>query len=214
MTELSKKILENYQVRKTKAQKLEFEQLLKDNGVDFFVVEGGFLKSRNLVVGNPKTAKVLLTAHYDTCARLPVPNLIFPNNLILTFLYGLVFGIPVFIGMFLTDRLIIHLFKIGVMSAFISDILLMTTPLLWLFLLFFMLMGPIQNKHTANDNTSGVITLLEIMNKMDEATREKTAFVFFDNEENGLLGSGYYRKVYNRETANQLVINFDCVSDG
>jgi Zn-dependent M28 family amino/carboxypeptidase len=71
------------------------------------------------------------------------------------------------------------------------------------------------NPHTVNDNTSGVITLCEIWAAMTEQQRAKTAFVFFDNEENGLLGSAYFRNLHKKDGLDKkLMINFDCVSDG
>ena len=44
--------------------------------------------------------------------------------------------------------------------------------------------------------------------------RDKVAFVFFDNEEIGLIGSSLFKKRYRSETAHKLLVNFDCVSDG
>jgi Zn-dependent M28 family amino/carboxypeptidase len=39
--------------------------------------------------------------------------------------------------------------------------------------------------------------------------------VFFDNEENGLLGSAFFRKLHKKDGLNnKLMINYDCVSDG
>ena len=70
------------------------------------------------------------------------------------------------------------------------------------------------NKHTANDNTSGVITLIEIMEAMSDEQREKTAFVFFDLEEAGLIGSSRFKKAHKNMMKDKLLINFDCVSDG
>ncbi len=214
MNELSKTILESYQVRKTRAQKLRFEALLREHGVSFTVNEGGLIKSRNLIVGDPKTAKVLLTAHYDTCARLPFPNMVFPKNFLFTLLYGFLFAVPMLLGMVLGISLVIALFQHFRLPEGWIPGLIMLNNCFWLFLLFFMLLGPIANRHTANDNTSGVIALIELMDALDEETKRKVAFVFFDNEENGLLGSGLYRKTYRKEIRRQLIVNFDCVSDG
>ena len=50
---------------------------------------------------------------------------------------------------------------------------------------------------------------------MTPEQREKTALVFFDNEENGLLGSSCFAKFHKKDGLKEkLVINFDCVSDG
>ena len=88
MTELSKKILDAYQVRKTRKQKQAFTALLQQHIPNLQVQKMGFPKSHNLVVGDPKTAKVLLTAHYDTCAWLPFPNFITPKRPVISILYS------------------------------------------------------------------------------------------------------------------------------
>ena len=92
MTQTTKEILEKYQVRKSKKQKTAFinytEQVAKSYGYDVKVEKGDF-GARNIVIGNPDTAKVLYTAHYDTCARLPFPNFITPKNFAIYLLYQL-----------------------------------------------------------------------------------------------------------------------------
>lgn len=70
------------------------------------------------------------------------------------------------------------------------------------------------NEHTANDNTSGVVTLIETIAKLPPEQRSKCAFVFFDNEENGLLGSAFFRKKHKAVMNNKLIVNIDCVGDG
>ena len=81
------------------------------------------------------------------------------------------------------------------------------------FCFWWMMAGP-ANKNTANDNTSGVATLMEIALSLPEEERKNVAFIFFDNEEKGLLGSSQYKKMHGKEIKNTLLINFDCVSDG
>ena len=78
MTELSREILRDRQVRKTKAQKQRFIDLLQRRLPGLKVEEGGWPHCRNLVLGDPDSADVLFTAHYDTCARLPFPNFVTP----------------------------------------------------------------------------------------------------------------------------------------
>ena len=80
-------------------------------------------------------------------------------------------------------------------------------------LLALMLIGP-ANRHNANDNTSGVVTLLEILRTLPENQRDKVCFVLFDLEEAGLIGSSSYRKAHKKATDHQLVLNLDCVGDG
>ena len=73
--------------------------------------------------------------------------------------------------------------------------------------------GP-ANRSNANDNTSGVVTVLEIARTLPENQRKKVCFVLFDLEEAGLIGSSCYRKKHTQEISRQLVLNFDCVGDG
>lgn len=206
MTPLSQKILENYQVRKTKKQKLAFIDLLKEHHPQLQIQEGGIIKCRNIIIGDPETADVILAAHYDTCATLPLPNFITPKRPYFTVLYSLLIVIPIFtlvlllnIGLnTLSDNLWLHYF---------------ISLALYFGILALLILGP-ANKHTANDNTSGVITLCELLDKLPEEQKSKVAFVFFDHEETGLLGSQYFRKKYKHQMQEKLLINFDCVSDG
>jgi Zn-dependent M28 family amino/carboxypeptidase len=80
-------------------------------------------------------------------------------------------------------------------------------------LLFLLLSGP-ANRHTANDNTSGVNTLLEIMTALPAESKQDVAFVFFDLEEVGLIGSSAFAARHKAEMKDRLLLNFDCVSDG
>ena len=76
MTELSRTILAEYQVRKKKAQKTRFIELIRAHFPQAAVEEdNGTPLSRNIVVGSPEQARIIFTAHYDTCAVLPFPNL-------------------------------------------------------------------------------------------------------------------------------------------
>lgn len=100
MEPIAKTLLERFQVRKNARQKADFynwlETLCKENGTSCRVESGGLLNSRNIVFGDPDTAEILLTAHYDTCARMPFPNLLFPRNILLTFLVQLGCLLPSF----------------------------------------------------------------------------------------------------------------------
>ena len=206
MTDLSRKILDSYQIRKTKKQKDAFIALMQAHFPALSIQEKGVPKSRNLILGDPETAKVVLGAHYDTCAQLPFPNFIMPKRPLLTIGYSLLILIPMVVLIFLANWLL---------NLFTGDAMVHYWVSLIVYLLFFILLlaGP-ANKHTANDNTSGVITLLEIYEKLSEDEKQKVCFVFFDNEEAGLLGSAQFRKVYKKQMKEKLLINFDCVSDG
>lgn len=206
MTELSQKILDDFQVRKTKKQKQAFIHLLHTHIPELQVQELGITKSRNLMIGNPETAKVVLSAHYDTCARLPFPNFITPKKPLVSILYSILVVLPYVAAIFLLNHLLtyfIHNFWVHYWVCLAAYGLLM----------WGMLAGP-ANKHTANDNTSGVITLLEIYNSLSREQREQVCFVFFDNEEKGVIGSAQFRRKYKKVFQDKLLINYDCVSDG
>jgi len=49
-----------------------------------------------------------------------------------------------------------------------------------------------RNKHTANDNTSGIITITRILEELSPEDRKKVCAVYFDNEEKGLFGSSFF----------------------
>ena len=206
MTELSQAVFDNYQVRKSKKQKLAFIRFLKTHIPHLHVQEGGFPRNRNLVIGDPQTAKVILGAHYDTCARLPFPNFITPKRPLLAIAYSLLIVIP-YLLLVVALNLLLRRFPAT------ADIHYLVSVVAYGIFMGLMLSGP-ANRHTANDNTSGVITLLEIYQKMDPQIRKSVCFVFFDNEEKGLLGSAHFRKKYKKRIKDTLMVNFDCVSDG
>ncbi len=208
MTELSQTVLDQWQVRKTKAQKLAFIDFLRGEIPELQVEEGGFPKSRNLVLGDVKSARVLCTAHYDTCAQLPFPNFITPKNVPVYLGYSLLIAAP-FIALFVVLMKLIQGWTDNLLLGYWTGFAAMMLSMGYVF------MGGKANRHTANDNTSGVITLLEIYAGLTPEQRKKVCIVFFDNEENGLLGSSAFAKRHKKEGLKEkLVLNFDCVSDG
>lgn len=207
MTETTKTIFEKYQVRKTKKQKTDFINYIKtiitQAGYEFNI-EKGLFGARNIIIGNPDKAKVIYTAHYDTCAVLPFPNFITPKNFIIYFFYQMTLILAISIILF---ALMIILYLLNV--PYVPQIL---DIILWFFIAF-LLFGP-ANKHTANDNTSGVTVILDTINAMPPDLCENVAFILFDLEEAGLWGSLSFRLRHNKMLKNKLVLNFDCVSDG
>ena len=212
MTEAAKTVLTTYEVRKTKGQKEAFRaflcQELEKLGYEPRVESGrSLVTSHNVVAGDPEKARVLLTAHYDTCAVLPFPNFITPRNL------------PVFLLYQLTVAAVILILAAAVETA----VLLAFDPPLWValltvyavlgFCIWWMLAGK-ANRHTANDNTSGVIALLEMAAALPPEDRDGVCFVWFDNEELGLFGSSAFASAHRRVRADTLTLNFDCVGDG
>ena len=198
VTPISIEILEKYQIRKTRKQKTAFIEFMRAHYPDLKIETDALGYSRNIVIGNPDTAKAVFGAHYDTQAVMPLPNFIMPKNVVLSILYSLVLIIPMAVvaGFFLKA------FENSFLALFVY----------WM-MLYLLIAGP-ANKHTANDNTSGVITLIELMNAMTPEERAQSCFVFFDNEEKGLFGSAFFQKEHKETMKEKLLINFDCVSDG
>lgn len=207
-------VFEQHQVRKSKKQKSAFISLICNYAEKcryLCKVEKGSFGARNIVVGDPETAKVIYTAHYDTCAVLPFPNFVTPKHISIYLLYNL---------------LVVAAYLIlGGLTAFlctvIATVFKIENVFLWMLMyecsffipLILMMFGP-ANKNTANDNTSGVMTLIHLMEKMPEELRNDCAFVFFDLEEIGLFGSAGFANQHKNIKNNTIVINFDCVSDG
>ena len=201
-------ILQEFPVRKSKRQKEVFRQTVSSYtqrlGYDVTVEKGTF-GARNLVIGDPENAKFLVTAHYDTCARLPFPNLITPCSF-LPFI-----GYQVFVAL----CMVLPPMILGILAGLlIHESLTAWVIYLGVFaMLALMLLGP-ANPSNANDNTSGVVTVLEIARSLPVIHRQKTCFVLFDLEEAGLWGSASYRKAHKKATDGQMIINLDCVGDG
>lgn len=220
MTETTREIFEKYQVRKTKKQKTAFieyvKQVAERYGYDFKIEKGSF-GARNIVIGDADNAKVLYTAHYDTCARLPFPNFITPKNFLIYLLYQFlivgIFFIIAFLFGFISGMAISFIpMTAGLYDALYKIICFLPTIVCYV-CIYLLLAGP-SNKHTANDNTSGVTTLLDIMRELPEEQKSKVAFVFFDLEEMGVIGASSFASKHKNIKKNSLVINFDCVSDG
>lgn len=202
-------VVKGYPVRKSKKQKQAFRadvtQWLQGLGYSVREEEGSF-HSRNLVIGDPQRARYLVTAHYDTCARLPFPNLITPCNFWTFLLYQIFICLMLMLPALAVGGLagyLLHSFDIG---YFLFVVLLWAAIVL-------MLIGP-ANSSNVNDNTSGVVTLLEIAKSIPELHRKNVCFVLFDLEEAGLIGSASYKKKHKREIPNRLVLNLDCVGEG
>lgn len=202
-------VLQSFPVRKTKKQKQAFrdavQSYLKTIGYDS-VIEKGSLGAKNIVIGNPETAKYLITAHYDTPARLPFPNLITPCNFLPFLGYQAVITVLIFLAALVPGLILV---QFGLPAQLASR--------LWLLSLYailaLMLIGP-ANRNNANDNTSGVVTVLETAKSMPESYRDQVCFILFDLEEAGLLGSSAYRKAHKKQSDKQIILNLDCVGDG
>lgn len=211
MTEQSRKIMAEMQVRKSRKQKEAFRAWLcgELEAAGYApAVEKGFA-SQNVVVGDPDKAGVLLTAHYDTQPVLPVPNFITPRNPFFFVLYQVLIVLPLFLAVGVVE---------GLIFAFVpKSVAWWLAPLSCLALCIFFIwwiMDGKANRHTANDNTSGVLTLVETALALPPEHRDRVCFVFFDNEEKGMFGSAAFAKKHKQVKKHTTVLNFDCVGDG
>ena len=148
---------------------------------------------------------MVFTAHYDTCARLPFPNFVTPKNIVIYLGYSLLISLPFLVLMFGLTLLLGP--WLGAAGAFLG-------MLIGLGAMFYVFFLGAANPHTVNDNTSGVLTLVEAIARMSEEERARCAFIFFDHEENGLLGSSWFASKHKKTMKDKLLVNFDCVSDG
>lgn len=200
-------VLKLFPVRKSGKQKQSFrawvQAYLEELGYAVSIESGSF-HSKNVVAGDPERAKYLVTAHYDTCARMYVPNLITPCNLLTFLLYQI----------FICLLLIVPTLAAGWLVGYLADSFF-AGYILWMVLLWsgiaLMMIGP---ANPSNANTSGVVTLLEIAKSLPEKDRKNVCFVLFDLEEAGLIGSASHRKAHKKASDSQMVLNLDCVGDG
>lgn len=213
MTEQSQKILSDFQIRKSCGQKRAFRAWLRGQleGAGWTVTEeSGRFSGTNVIVGDPEKAEVLFTAHYDTQAVLPFPNFITPRNMGVYLLYQLL----IVVIMFFTVAVVSFVSAlIGYMTELPTLAVMLPGWLVCAFCIWWVFFGK-ANRHTANDNTSGVVTLLESALTLPPELRDRACFVFFDNEERGMLGSAALARKHKRVKVEKLVLNFDCVSDG
>jgi len=211
ISELSSRVLFDYKIRKTQDQKTRFielvvKDLLEEGHIVRVEESNGLIRNRNIVVGDLSSARIICGAHYDTPARLILPNLVTPRNIPLLILYQLLLALVLIAPCLVLALLIGTVTSSGLLGLLVFESLLVL-------MIFLLLAGP-ANPNNFNDNTSGTVTLIEILKKLSPEERSELAVVFFDNEEKGLIGSYKFAKLHLRELVGKLVVNFDCVSDG
>ncbi len=208
-------ILELYQIRKSNKEKDGFINYLSsrlskagysEETIHIQEKGKGLFRTRNIIVGNPDEAKIVIGAHYDTCALSPVPNFMAPTNPFLFLLTQCVIVLAILLISSLVGfglMLLCNSASVGYL-AFLWALILLTIQLMFGF----------KNRHTANDNTSGIITITKILETLEPEHRNKVCAVYFDNEEKGLLGSGFFADKHSKIKKGKILINFDCVGDG
>ena len=215
MTTAAKEVLDKYQIRKTKEQKAEFRSYLlriaKENDCSARIEQNG--NAQNIVIGDPDNAKVIYTAHYDTPAGTPFPNLMIPKNKLIYILYQVAICLMLYSVPILVMTLGSSLALKWTNSTVWQTIVLFFGYAIMIGILALLLVGP-ANKHNANDNTSGVSVLIDLMQMLPQDKKDSVALIFFDLEERGCVGSKAYSKAHKSKLKSTPVINFDCVGVG
>ena len=204
-------ILTRFPVRKSRAQKEAFRRWAVERaealGYPAKVEMAKLLGvNHNLVIGDPETAEIIVTAHYDTPANMPLPNFITPRNVPVYLVYQVA----------LVALLAVPAVAAGAAVYAWLDVFLAaywTGFAVYMGLLMLLMLGP-ANPHNANDNTSGVAAVMELLASVPEDRRGRVAFILFDNEEKGMLGSAAYARNHKRVKQEKLLINLDCVGVG
>jgi hypothetical protein len=199
-------ILNVHPIRKTGQQKDAFRQnvirYIRELGYDVHTEKCG-RDGQNIVFGDQAAAQYLITAHYDTPACIGIPNVSTPCNALRSRLQ--------FFGSMMLSATCSGGAALLIKEGYVIPGILLFLPILAF--LYLLRNGP-ANVNNANDNTSGIVTLLEIARTLPQAHRGKVCFILFDLEEKGLKGSAAYRKAHKAETEKQLVLNLDCVGEG
>ena len=159
----------------------------------------------NVVVGDPEKAKIIFTAHYDTPLCEVLPPLICPTRSLTYVLYQALTPILALVVSFLVAFALTFPFNAPFWTLPIFLVLLLGC-------LAYLKLGP-SEKNNVNDNTSGVVTLLEIAKSITPRYRGNVCFVFFDCGAQAGQGAKAFRKKY-PVTREKSVIHLDCVGDG
>ncbi len=203
-----------YPVRNSGEQKQAFRayalEEAKRLGFSHAAVENN-QEHQNLVFGDPQTAGVIFTAHYDTPRRSLLPNLMLVTNRFLYWAYQIgtaLIILPPAIGAAIGVAKILHLDW----NTLPARLLMVGVYLAVFYALFFLVLRGPANRRNRNDNTSGTACVMELMRRTGET--ERAAFILFDNEEKGKKGSKAFAKASPYIRENTLVINLDCVGNG
>lgn len=195
-----------YPIRRKYADKTRFIEYVKQEVPEYEIEIQEDKKTRNIVIGDFKKARAVFTAHYDTPAVSLIPNIMMPLNRAIYFSYTIAFAMVIVAASLFLAQLISVLLRIDNPQF---------TRGLYLFIYFsafYLLMFAFDNKHNKNDNTSGTAAVMSLIKSIDKDSN--VAFILFDNEEKGLVGSKQFYKKYKKEMENKPLINLDCIGNG
>lgn len=203
-----------FKTRKSLKEKSEFRfwaiKEAKKLGYDAMVDAIG--KHNNVVIGDLNTARVVFSAHYDTPAWSLFPNIMIPRNKFMFYLYQFLAPILLVIISLALARLPLNFLSKHITLE--SKTIWMLTFLLIYYLFFILFYKLFKNPNNINDNTSGIASIYKLLSVINDEDKNKVAFVLFDNEEKGKLGSKALNKRNPNVFTKKLVINIDCVGYG
>ncbi|WP_251859719.1 M28 family peptidase [Clostridium sp. Marseille-Q2269] len=207
---ISNKVAKEFGIRHTYIEKTNFLEFidmeLKSLGYETEIIQGKNIKICRNLCTKENNADIIFTAHYDTPGTMPK---------LFAFIFKLFGHTRQIIGT------IVYIITILFIISFIRNILNVSISYMILgILMFFPIL--VKNKKNYNDNSSGVITLLniayELKNNEDLKNKaHRIKIVLLDNEESGLLGSSLlskYWKENDKYFKEKKIINFDCVGRG
>ncbi len=173
MTEAAKTVLTSYEVRKTKRQKEAFRAFLcRELGKLGYEprVESGrsLVTSHNVVAGDPEKARGPSHRPLRHLCRPPLPQLYHPPEPPVFLLYQLAVAAVIFILAIAVEVALIMAFDPPLWAALLAMYAALAFCIWW------MLAGK-ANRRTANDNTSGVIALLEMAAALPPEDRDAGA---------------------------------------
>lgn len=217
LDKIAEMVTNKHGARMKRSHKKDFREFISEiatsMGYDAKIEKNLF--AHNVVIGNPETAEIVLTAHYDTPPNMPYH---FVKKQVSIF--GVALPVALGVGVILT-RYAINSQNSDLLEFMLNTLQGSTYLLdgvaaasLGIGLYSFGLLGG-ENKNNYDDNSSGIIALLTLMNyyrNLPESERNKIAFVMFDNEEKGLIGSLCYTTKH--KTNNQRFLNYDCIGRG
>ena len=201
--EFENEVCELYGERMHKKSKKKFRGFVKGvagcMGYDFKIEKS--LTAKNIVIGNPEKADYIITAHYDTPPRLPK---FFVKHMLL---YSLIALPAIILGLnYLLPNILLALSA----PTKVFNILSFALPIANLGIcggLLGYVLGLFgnANKKNYNDNSSGVLAILNMMEKYKDEPAEikdRFCFVLTDNEEKGLFGGFSFAKRHKKELKN------------
>ena len=209
MIETPMDVPRDHPVRRSRKQKKNFRAAVRSyaEGLGYQVTEEkGRGNVRNLILGDPDTARFLITAHYDTPAALWGVNLLMPCSAVM-FVLSQLFNALIL----MLPAALIGYAAWDVTRDPLTAYLTLSAAVIFSVLLMFI--GP-SNRRNANGNTSGVVALLETAASMPQQLRRRVCFVLFDAAVPAMAGSSEHFRLHKFNAKRQTVINLDCVGDG